>query len=169
MANRLLRCTLRLLVLCALLIPTATCTAENCPWINQATASGLLGADSTAAYTPAASGQPAVCTFTEADSRKPRTLEVRVETVPQARTQFMALASTCTGETSPLPAIGNEAVNCAADVHKDKPAERVIGYVRDQLFIITLSSSGKQDAALSRHELQMRIATAAEQVAGNLF
>ena len=165
MANK----TVSLLVLLgAALLPVAA-AAENCPWINTATASGLIGADATGAYTPAAAGQPAVCTFTEINSRSPRTLQIRVETTPDAHARLMALDSSCADAASPLPAIGNEAVTCVAADHKDKPAERALGRVRNQVFTITLTSSGKQDDVLTRDELKMRIDTAAEQVAGNLF
>ncbi len=155
MANKLRSCAtlhLRLLALLAVvaLIPAA-CAAENCPWLNAATASGLIGADATVVYTAAAAGKPAVCTFTEASAHMPRTLEIRVEIVPDAHVRLMTLnASSCTGTASPLPAIGNEAITCSADEHKDKPAERVVGRVRDQVFTITLTSNGKQDSVLDR-------------------
>lgn len=157
-----------LILLGALLAPGAA-AAASCPWLNEATASGLLGADATGVYAPAAAGQPAVCTFTEVNSRSPRTLQIRVETAPDAHARLMALNSSCADAASPLAAIGNEAVTCSAAEHRDKPAERAIGRVRDQVFTITLTSSGKQDDVLTRDELQMRIGTAAEQVAGNLY
>ncbi len=160
---------MRLLAFPAVALIPAACVAENCPWLNAATASGLIGADATAVYTAAASDKPAVCTFTEANAHMPRVLEIRVEITPDPRARLTALDASCTGAASPLTAIGNEAIACSADEHKDKPAERVIGRVRNQVFTITLTSNGKQDSVLDRDELKMRISTAAEQVSGNLF
>lgn len=156
------------LLLCLLLAPATVCAAENCPWLNAATASGLIGATATSTYVAASAGQPAVCTFTEVDSRTPSTLEIRVETTPQAHERLTTLTSSCNG-SSPLPAIGNEAVTCTADEGKAKPAERVIGRVRDQVFTITITLNGKTLSPTDRDDLKMRIATAAEQVSGNLF
>ncbi len=172
MANKFWICAtphLRLLALLAVAFTPAACAAENCPWLNAATASGLIGANATAVYTAAAAGKPAVCTFTEASAHMPRVLEIRVEIVPDPHVRLMALDASCTGAASPLTAIGNEAIACSADEHKDKPAERVVGRVRDQVFTITLTSNGKQDSVLDRDELKIRISTAAEQVSGNLF
>ena len=159
-----------LLVLLGVLLASAAGAAENCPWMNEATASGILGADATGLYMPATAGQPGVCTFSETGARAPRTLEIRVQTMPDAHERLVAgNSAACSGPSSPLPATGNEAIVCAAGEHKEKPAERAIGRVRDQLFTITLTSSGKQDDFLTRDELKTGIATAAEQVAGKLF
>jgi hypothetical protein len=68
-----------------------------------------------------------------------------------------------------LKAIGNEAMICAADDRKAGIGERVVGRVRDQVFTITIASTLKNDPALSRDVLKVRISSAAEQVAGNLF
>jgi hypothetical protein len=68
-----------------------------------------------------------------------------------------------------MKAIGNEAILCSADSGKRVLAERVIGRVRDQVFTITLGTTVKDDFVLTADERKKRVATAAEQVAGNLF
>ena len=45
----------------------------------------------------------------------------------------------------------------------------MFGRVRDQIFVITLSTSSKRDPVLTPAMLEMKIGTAAEQVAGSLF
>lgn len=158
-----------LALLCALFVPTAAHAANNCPWLNEATASDLLDAESVGTFTPAAPDGAGVCAFTERDSRTPRTLQINVEIVSDAHARVLSLSASCGSSSSPLTAIGNEAVICATDERKGRETQRVIGRVRDQVFTITLSASGKEDSVQSREALKAHIYTAAEQVAGNLF
>jgi hypothetical protein len=149
--------------------PCSARAANNCPWLTEATASGLIGADSTGTYSAAATPHPAVCTFTEKAEGMARTLTITVEIVPDPHARMSVLAQSCGSASSPLNAIGNEAVYCSADVRRGELGERAVGRVRDQVFTITLSSTMKDDPILTRDALQSRIYTAAEQVAGNLF
>jgi len=141
---------LKWLVQCAALaagllaLPASAHATNNCPWINEATVSGLLGADATGTATGEGAGQPGVCTFVG------------------------ELAHLCASGTAVLPAIGNEAVVCEND-KKGALGERVVGRVRDQVFNITIASTQKHDPLLDRSALKTRIAIAAEQVSGNLF
>jgi hypothetical protein len=143
--------------------------ANNCAWLNEATASGLLGGDAVGESTAPAAGQPATCTFTQNDAGVKRTLRITVEVTPNAHARVSEITQGCGADLSPLKAIGNEATACAADDRKGMMGERVIGRVRDQVFTITIGSTLKNDPVLTREALKSRIYTAAEQVAGNLF
>ena len=155
---------------CLSAAPALAHAANNCAWINETTASGLLGGDSIGVLTePAAPGQPTICTFTQDQAGIKRTLRITVEIAADPQSRLAAVSQSCGTDAAPLKAIGNEATVCTADDRKSGPAERVVGRVRDQVFTITLSTSLKCDPILTREALKTRIYTAAEQVAGNLF
>jgi hypothetical protein len=172
-AVRLLRTVRRIgstaLTLCFIGLPIAGHAANNCPWINEATASGLLGSAAVGTFVDAAPPQPAICTFTQQGADATRTLRITVELSADPHARLTAMAQTCGTDEAPLRAIGNEALTCAADDRKGGLGERVIGRVRDQVFTITISNTLKNDPSLNRDVLKARINTAAEQVAGNLF
>lgn len=172
MANRSfqsLRSVLRLaLILGACASGTMAHAANNCPWLNEATASGMLGGQAVGDFQAASPGQPAVCTFTQHQDTATRVLKIQVEIVPDATARLRSMESACGTDRTPLQAIGNEAVACVAD-DRGRPGEQALGRVRDQVFTIRISSSLKSDPILTRNELQRLIYTAAEQVAGNLF
>ena len=158
-----------LLVLCTAALPGALRASNNCPWLTEATAGGLLGGDVLGAFTKGAAGQPAVCLFNSDAQGVRRTLRITVDIVADPHVQVTTEAKSCGADAAPLRAIGNEALACAADDRRAGPGERAIGRVRDQVFTITLSSSQKGDPFLTRDALRSKIYTAAEQVAGNLF
>jgi hypothetical protein len=154
----------------ALLGLAANCQAKNnCPWINEATASGLLGGDAVGEFTEPSAGQPAVCTITQTGAGFTRTLRIAVEVVPDTHARWQTAVQACGKSAAPLPAIGNEASICLLDNRKAGLAELVVGRVRDQLFTITLATTLKDDLILTRMTLKDKAFTASEQVAGNLF
>jgi len=130
--------------------------AETCPWMNAATASGFLGGDVTAKFTPDAAMKGAgVCEFSRAGNFASATLRIEVSLMHAPATEFAAFLAKCGSDAKPLKAIGNEAVTCSLP-HK---VSRVTGRVRDQAFVITLTPEAQQGS----------IEKAAEIVAGNLF
>lgn len=149
--------------------PHVARAANNCPWLTEATASGLIGAESVGSYTSPVDAQPAVCTFTQKDGSEARSLTITVEVAKDPHVRMSAVAQTCGRDVASLNAIGNEAVYCAAQVHGGETGERAVGRVRDQVFTIVLHTRAKNDPILTRDVLKARIYTAAEQVAGNLF
>jgi hypothetical protein len=163
--------TLRLAgLLLVLLGLAANCHAKNnCPWINEATAGGIVGGDAVGEFTEASAGQPAVCTFTQTGSNFTRTLRITVEVTPDTHARLMSAGQACGKNAAPIQAIGNEASMCALDTRNTGLSELVVGRVRDQLFTITLSTTLKDDLILTRMSLKEKIYTASEQVAGNLF
>jgi hypothetical protein len=154
---------------CLIALATFCQAKNNCAWINEATASGLLGGDAEGEFTEASAGQPAVCAFTQNGAGVTRTLPVTVEQAPDGHARLESVAQACGGDVAPLKAIGNEALMCAADDRKGALGERVVGRVRDQIFTITIGTTLKGDPLLTREALKARIYTAAEQVSGNLF
>ncbi|HTB97055.1 MAG TPA: hypothetical protein VK716_08620 [Terracidiphilus sp.] len=165
---RLNRIAANLLGLCVLAMPSMVHAANECPWLNEATASGLLGGSAVGEFAGVA-GQPAVCTFTQHEAGGTRTLQITIEVATDPHSRLAALIQSCGTRTEPLTAIGNESVACALDPRRKTLGERAFGRVRDQVFTITLSSSLKGDPVLNEDALKTRIYTAAEQVAGNLF
>lgn len=146
------------------------CQAKNnCPWINEATAGGILGGEAVGDFTPASEGQPAVCTFTQTGANFTRTLRITVEVTPDTHVRLQAASQACGKNAAPIQAIGNEASMCPLDTHSPGLSELVVGRVRDQLFTITLSTTLKDDLILTRMTLKEKAYTASEQVAGNLF
>jgi hypothetical protein len=149
---------------------TVSCQAKNnCPWINETTASGLLGGDAVGDFTEASTGQPAVCTITQTGAGFTRTLRITVEITPDTHARLLSATQACGKNAAPIQAIGNEASICAIDNRNAALGELVVGRVRDQLFTITFSTTLKDDPILTRMTLKDKAYTAAEQVAGNLF
>jgi len=155
--------------ICFFGIPAGAMAANNCAWINETTASSLLGGDAVGQVSAADAGQTTVCTFTQTGTDVVRTLRVTVEIAADPHARVGALAQSCGADSAPLKAIGNEALTCSADDRKGGPSERLVGRVRDQVFTITIASTLKKDSALTRDSLHAKIYLAAEQVAGNLF
>jgi hypothetical protein len=166
-ARRMLRLVTISLVFLGL---AANCQAKNnCPWINEATASGLLGGPAVGDFADASAGQPAVCTFTQTGAGFTRTLRITVEVTPDTHARLQSAAQACGKSAAPIQAIGNEAAMCALDNRNTGQGELVVGRVRDQLFTITLSTTLKDDPIFTRMALKDKAYTASEQVAGNLF
>jgi hypothetical protein len=163
------RMRLTALGICLIAHPGAGRAANNCTWINEATASGLLGGDAKGDFAAAAGNTPAVCNFVEQGAGHTRTLRIAVEIAADPHARLGEIAKACGTGAAPLKAIGNEALVCTADEGKNRMGERAIGRVRDQVFTITISTTLKDDRILTRDALKTRIYTAAEQVSGNLF
>ena len=116
-----------------------------CPFLNAATAVGLLGGPVMAEVTAQA------CRFRLAsDPKRALTLEVTTVTAVPAASTYEAR---CSGPMEPLRAIGNEAFACRA---REGSQEVVTGRVRKQVFVV---QAGTREIARK----------AAEHLAGNLF
>ncbi len=159
-----------LLGACVIAGSPGICHAKNnCPWINEATASGLLGGKATGEMTEAAAGQPAVCTFTQQDGEITRILRITVEQAASPHLLLVSLEARCGANGTSLSAIGNEAMMCAVDDRKGAQEEMVAGRVRDQVFTISIRTTMKNDPLFNKESLQAVMRLAAEQVSGNLF
>lgn len=127
----------------------------TCPWLNAATAGGILGGVATPAVTrETANRDDAVCTFTHERSQ----LRVEVMTMDTPHTEFTSHSAQCSVNQEPLKAIGNEAVVCGG-----RGSAQVVGRVRTRIFVILLTATGPSE------QLREKAREVAESVAGNLF
>jgi hypothetical protein len=155
--------------LCLLGLPGFAHATNNCPWITEATVSGLLDGPAVGTFNEGSTGQPTTCQFVFKNAGGTRMVAISVEVTPDAHARVMSMAKSCKEPQEVLPAIGNEAYICMTEHGKDAVAERVVGRVRDQFFTILISTSGKGDVILRPQDLKSRISIASEQVSGNLF
>lgn len=138
-----------------LLIVPGLVRAETCPWLNAATAGGILGGAVTASVTlETANREDATCSFIRGRSQ----LRIEVMTMDTPRNQYALRAAQCSVEGAPLKAIGNEAVVCGGE-----NSAQVVGRVRNKIFVILVN------AADSPAGLREKVRSIAEQVAGTLF
>lgn len=153
-----------------LLFAVVSVRAENnCPWMNEATASDVVGGEATGAYV-VNGGKSSACTFIQQNGNKRRTLEIRVRSSGDPHSDYLViLKAHCGSASMPLKAIGNEAATCSIRRRRKVTGELALGRVRDQVFIISLRTSIKSDPMLTPAMLEMKAWTAAELVAGNLF
>ena len=155
-----MRTVLLIAIACLPLIGRA---AETCPWLNAATAGGVLGGPITRATTRrAAAGDDASCEFIRQDGSLLFELRIEVETTPSAAKDFSAYAARCHSAAVPLKAIGNQALACS----DGQLAEQVVGRVRDRVFLIRI---GTNDRSAQTSALRDKARKVAEQVAGILF
>ena len=142
--------------LALLLLPLACLGAESCPWLNAATAGGLLGggAVTTSVTQESTNRDDAVCVFRAGASE----LRLEVMTIDPPRSAFTAHAAECAENQAPLKGIGNEAVVCGG-----AGSAQAVARVRNRIFVVRVTTSG--DAAALRENAR----AAAEHVAGNLF
>ena len=125
-----------------LLAAAGCCASETCPWLNAATASGVLGGDVTVRVTETS------CVFKTQDKK---TLSIEVK----AGASYL---SKCGTHSTPVKAIGNEAVVCSGG-----DWAMVAGRVRDRGFLVRVNAS---ETEVSLREKAQKVA---EQVAGILF
>ncbi|MGB0064752.1 MAG: hypothetical protein WBP85_09930 [Terracidiphilus sp.] len=146
---------------------SASCHAQNnCPWLNVATASGALGGSSALTITKAGENTE-ICAFRLQAGSPAESLTVSVAMVPDSQNRELALKaaeSQCTSSATPLKAIGNDAVLCAGS-----QGEQVIGRVRDQIFMISITTEAAPGRGTGNNSMAEKVKAIAEQVAGNLF
>ena len=122
---------------------------DRCAWLNAATAAGVLGGEVHMTVTPDS------CEFVRQETSL--RIEVRASSAPHAQ---------CGSGAEPLKAIGNEAQACTYQAKSGWMAEQVVGRVRDQAFLVRISSSDRSAAPKILREKARKVA---EQVAGILF
>jgi hypothetical protein len=137
--------------------------AETCPWLNAATAAGVLGSSVTATVSHEnANHEDAACSFGVKGSE----LKISVQTMDTPRSEFTAHAAECGPNASPLKAIGNEAVVCEPESSPGTRSARVVGRVRNRIFTILITTA---DSSTAMSVLREKARGVAEQVAGFLF
>jgi hypothetical protein len=135
---------------------------ETCPWLNAATAGGVLGGP-VAAVTVKRDppGGDASCEFTRRDGSALFELRIEVETMGSPAKDFQPYIARCHSAGAPLKAIGNEALAC-----RDEGGEQVVGRVRNRAFVVRVTTNGRSSQP---SELREKARKVAEQVAGILF
>lgn len=122
---------------------------DRCTWLNAATAAGVLGGEVHMTVTPGS------CEFV----RQETSLRIEVGAASAPHPQ-------CGSGAEPLRAIGNEAQACTYQGKPGWVAEQVVGRVRDQAFLVRIST--KDQSAVPKI-LREKARKVAEQVAGILF
>ncbi len=152
----------------ASLMPILCHAQAKCPWLNEATAGGILGGavTLTANVNPQGDGS---CEFSHQQGSVIHALRISVETMTDIPGQFPAHLAQCVSKSTPLRTIGNETVECSADDQSGQYAEQVVGRVRDHAFAILLSTSSSSDRSMTPEMRRERAHLAAEQVSGILF
>lgn len=139
------------------------CPAQlHCPWLNAATAAGLLNGGVQMTVKTLSSRGDAACEFTRGSGADAATLRVEVRTMTDPAKEFASLISSCGGQIEQLTAIGNQAVQCTLPPAAHTTHVKLIGRVRKRSFIIVVQSPSGD---LANDDIR----NLAEQVAGILF
>jgi hypothetical protein len=139
----------------------------KCPWMNEATARGVLGGPLTVKTNIHERGD-GVCEFSRKEGAALHELRISVELMTDIAKQFPNVRSQCPSNSTPLRAIGNEALMCSVE-EKGVYAEKVVGRVREQAFVVSISSSVQGDPSMTLDIRREKVHLVAEQVAGMLF
>ena len=156
---------LPLIALAAALFAPSHCMAQSaCPWINSATAAGVLEAE----VQTSVQGAAETCTFKGVKESGPRSLVVETRHIGDRRKTFAKAESRCTSAATPVKGLGNEAFECVAD-HGRSHGMMMIGRVREKLFVVSVVMPRYRDQGTLGASLEDKLAIAAGQVVGNLF
>lgn len=156
-----------LLLIVFVMAPAMSHAEVSCPWLNRATAAGVLnGSVSLTAQGVATSGD--VCLFQSQKETTVYRLQIEVHEIGSSAKDGMPTRARCLSQAISLKGLGNEATMCAVNF-RSFHGEQVIGRVRDKEFIIHLGSSIKKDPAMTSEMLQVKVKDIAQQVAGSLF
>lgn len=147
------------------LLFSALCKAQDvCPWINTATV--IDGPD------PAVSDVQSIvtdggktCMFHYRKSGLLYNMQIAVHPLVGNAKDEAANAAKCKAAKTSLAGIGNEAALCSTGAH----GERVVGRVRDRVFVVDVSVKTGHGSNETAKALGDMATLMAEQVAGNLF
>ena len=149
------------MILAWLFLMAAADAPADCTWINTATASGILGGASTYTSLERGGAGPKVCEWTRGDGSLRSTLRVEIIMLGSRPSAYADLQARCPAPVTRLKTLGNEAVRCG-----NAQSQTIVGRVRDQGFVITISNG---DATLTADLLAAKVRRAADQVVGNLY
>jgi hypothetical protein len=141
----------------------------GCPWLNVATATGVLKSKEHSPMATLIQGSRPACDFTYKDATAIRELKITVEETEGVGEALAAYKTRCVSSAKPLRGIGNEAVTCAVDNKGHSHGQQVVGVVRNQIFTVTILTDARKDPAMTREALEEKSRNIAEQVAGALF
>ena len=139
---------------------------EVCPWLNSATAGGVLGGSVSSNVTRSSRGDDdATCEYTHRNGHLTYVMHIEVITMKDVHGDMQSNFTPCGGNLTRLRSIGNEAVACSVN-GKGGEAEQVISRVRDRAFVVRVSTN---DSSIKPSVIREQARNVAEQVAGNLF
>jgi len=139
----------------------------KCAWLNQATARGALGGPVTLTVTINEKNEGR-CDYSHQHGSFTSHLRITVNLMTDIPKQFPTYSAQCPPKSEPLSAIGNEATICTIQSHQGEQTEKVVGRVRDQAFVVTITSN-PDDPAMPQQTRREKVSLIAEQVAGILF
>lgn len=150
---------------------SVTCSAQSiCPWLNVATASGVLGGPAVVELNNTGVNT-GTCVFRLQNSSPNDTLRIaviRADNPENAGKEMTPYKASCTLSQAPLKAVGNEAVICISNT-KTSRGELVVGRVRGNIFTVAISTGTGNDSQATRDMLAEKAERIAKQVAGALF
>ena len=168
MKRREMRPPEKILLLSLLAALPSVCHGQaKCPWMNEATARGVLGGPVTVKANIHERGD-GVCEFSRKEGAAVHELRILVELMTDIPKQFPNVRSQCPSNSTPLRATGNEALMCSIQ-EKGLYVEKVVGRVREQAFVVSVSSSVQDDPSMTLDMRREKVHLVAEQVAGILF
>ncbi|MGD0445860.1 MAG: hypothetical protein ABSA39_18150 [Edaphobacter sp.] len=172
---------------CVLLSSFFLCSAnvhaqqvEGCPWLNRATAAGVLGGDVRLTVThpekdqiEQINGAPAdaTCEFKLLIGTPGTILRIAVHTLQDHKKDFGAYLALCGSSGHRLFGVGNEAIACVVQNDQGEVTQQVIARVRERAFLFTWSMP-KPKPGSSEKDLQTirdKVQNMTEQIAGSLF
>ena len=130
------------------LMAAACCAEDLCPYLNAATAAGVLGGEVSLHI------NANFCVFARGSSQL--RIEVQMVSLPYE--------PRCEPHPTALRGIGNAAFGCSTEDKQGNLSEQIAARVRDRAFFIRLTSNNIARAALSE-----KVRSVAEQVAGSLY
>jgi hypothetical protein len=157
-----------LLLALALFAPAVGHAQAKCPWLNEATARGILGGDATLTV-KLNSQADGVCKFSRQQGAATHELRISVSLMIDIPKHFLSHLAECPPKSPRLPATGNEAVTCSTHTKENHYAELVVGRVRNQAFVVSVSSTVQDDPSMTQAMRREKSNQIAEQVAGILF
>jgi hypothetical protein len=136
--------------------------------MNEATASGILGGHVTTTATVNDQGA-GVCKFSSHQGPAVRELLISVAIMTDIPKQFPTYLAQCPPNSAPLHAVGNMSVMCGVQGKDNQFIEKVVGRVRNQAFVVSVSSTVQDDPSMTQDMRREKANRVAEQVAGILF
>jgi hypothetical protein len=151
-----------------MLLPIVCSAQTKCPWLNEATARGILGGEviMTVDITPRGDG---VCKFSRQQGDDVFQLRISVEKMTDVVKQFATYLAQCPPKSPALHAVGNDAVTCSTEGSGGQFGESVISRVRGAAFMVSVSSTKSGNPQMTKQMRRDKANVVAEQVAGILF
>ena len=158
-----------LLFVCLLpaVFPNMSNAAALCPFMNEATATGILGGPVEVQVTVTEKDKgDATCEFRRKTDDSSLSLNIQVKTMHDWRVEFPPFVAQCGHRSEPIRGIGNEAVACTGDADDHKRYDQILSRVRERSLSVRVTTLSSQ---LNAGTLRQKAFQSADLVSGNLF